>query len=79
MTPLRDLIEYVVRSLVERPDEVSVTEKTGDRMTTFELSVNPTDRGRVIGKSGQTIHALRSLVSAAASVQGTNATVDVTE
>jgi predicted RNA-binding protein YlqC (UPF0109 family) len=76
---VRDLIDYVVRALVERPEEVSITEKPGERMTTFELSVHPDDRGRVIGKSGQTIHALRSIVAAAATVQGINATVDVAE
>ena len=76
---MRELIQYVVRSLVEHPDEVQIHEKADDGNTVFELTVNPEDRGRVIGKSGQTIHALRSLVGAAATLQGVNATVDVAE
>ncbi len=76
---MREFIEYVVRSLVEQPDDVAVIEKPGDRATVFELAVHPDDRGRIIGKSGQTIHALRSLVSAAATLKGVNATVDVAE
>jgi hypothetical protein len=74
-----DLIKYVVGSLVEHPDEVRIEERSQRDETVFEVTVNPEDRGRVIGKSGQTIHALRSLVAAAAALKGVNATVDVTE
>jgi len=74
-----ELIQYVVGSLVEHPGEVKIEERPQGDETVFEVTVNPEDRGRVIGKSGQTIHALRSLVSAAAALKGVNATVDVTE
>lgn len=73
------MIKYVVGSLVEHPDEVRIEERSQRDETVFEVTVNPEDRGRVIGKSGQTIHALRSLVAAAAALKGVNATVDVTE
>lgn len=76
---LTDLIQYVVSSLVESPDRIAINEKRGDRATVFEVTVDADDRGRVIGKNGQTIHALRSLVAAAATLQGVNASVDVTE
>ena len=66
-------------SLVEYPDDVKIHARTGDNTTVYELTVNPDDRGRVIGKSGQTIHALRSIVAAAAALQGVSATVDVAE
>ena len=57
---MRDLIDYVVRSLVERPDEVHIEEHTDGDVPLFELSVHPDDRGRVIGRNGQTIRAVRS-------------------
>ncbi len=73
------LIEYVTRSLVERPDDVKVRELAGEKSTIFEVSVHADDRGRVIGKNGQTIRSLRNIVSAAAALQGKNIAVEVTE
>ena len=76
---LRELIDYMVQSLVEHPEEVRIAEKQGDRSTIYQLSVHRDDRGRVIGKNGQTIKAIRSIVMAAATLKGVNATVDVTD
>lgn len=59
---IKELVEYVVKQLVSQPDQVKieVLKKGDERM--LEISVSPEDRGRVIGKEGQTIKALRSLV-----------------
>jgi predicted RNA-binding protein YlqC (UPF0109 family) len=76
---VRDLIDYVVRSLVERPDEVHIEEHTDGDVPLFELSVHPDDRGRVIGRNGQTIRAVRSVVAAAAALRGEEVDVDVTD
>ena len=73
------LIEYVTRSLVERPKEVAIRELKGEKSTIYEVTVHPDDRGRIIGKNGQTIRSLRSIVSAAAALEGKNVTVEVTE
>lgn len=61
-----DLISYVAKALVDNPDEVEVNRSEGDRSVVYELRVAEGDRGRVIGREGQTIQALRTLVKAAA-------------
>lgn len=76
---IKSLIDYVTRSLVENPDDVRIDEKDDGRQRMYEVSVHAEDRGRIIGKNGQTIRALRSLVAAAATLQGTGASVDVTD
>jgi predicted RNA-binding protein YlqC (UPF0109 family) len=76
---IRELIQYVTRSLVEHPDDVRIEEKDNGRGRLYELTVHAEDRGRVIGKNGQTIRALRNLVSAAATLDGSGATVDVAD
>lgn len=76
---MRELIDYVVQSLVEHPKDVKINERTEDGQTVYELDVNAEDRGRVIGRNGQTIRAIRSIVGAAATLKGVNATVDVTD
>jgi len=58
------MIEYVVKSLVDSPDLVTVTVTQGEDRDTFEIGVDTPDIGKVIGKEGQTIRALRMLVNA---------------
>lgn len=70
-------LEYVVKGLVEHPDEVTVTPVTKRGTTLYELRVNPEDVGRVIGRQGSTINALRALVTAASARKGLRCTVDV--
>ncbi len=74
-----ELISYVTRALVERPDDVDIRELKGEKATIYEVTVHPEDRGRIIGKNGQTIRSLRSIVSAAAALQGKNVAIEVTE
>jgi len=66
MPDYRELVEYIVRSLVDHPDDVEVTEASRGRSPRIEVRLNPEDVGRVIGKSGRNIEAVRSLVKAAA-------------
>lgn len=61
-----DLIAYIARSLVDKPEEVEVSRSQGEGSVVYELRVSEQDRGRVIGKEGQTIQALRLLIKAAA-------------
>lgn len=76
---MKSLIEYIARSLVERPDEVVVREfRSGDRVR-IELSVAKEDMGRVIGKNGRVANAIRILLRVAADREGVQATLDVLE
>ena len=65
MSELKDLIEYVGKSLVDMPDEVKVNEITGEQTTVIELKVDKSDLGKVIGKQGRTARALRTILNAA--------------
>ncbi len=64
---MHEMIERMVKALVDHPDEVSVKLIEGDSTLVFEVKVNQEDAGKVIGKKGRTINSLRTLVGAAAS------------
>ena len=64
---MKDLLELIARALVDRPDEVVVTETQKDETTVYELKVAGDDLGKVIGKQGRTARAIRTLVASAAS------------
>jgi predicted RNA-binding protein YlqC (UPF0109 family) len=74
---MNDLVAYLVEALVDAPGAVRVREAGGERGQVVEISVAPADRGRLIGKEGRTIRAIRSLVSAAASRDGRRAMVEI--
>jgi len=63
---MEDLISFVAKSLVDNPEAVEVRKIDGGRTVVYELRVDESDRGRVIGRNGQTIQALRTLIKAAA-------------
>ncbi len=61
---MRELVEFLARSLVEEPDQVKVTELRRDQATVLELRVAPDDLGKVIGRQGRTARAIRTLLAA---------------
>ena len=63
---MKQFIEFIVRELVDAPDQVSIGEVTGDEATTYEVRVAPDDLGKVIGKQGRIANALRTVVKAVA-------------
>ncbi len=76
---MKDLIEFIAKSLVEHPEQVEVRELgDGDRIR-LELSVSREDMGRVIGKSGKVANSIRALLRVAAEREGKQATLDVVE
>jgi predicted RNA-binding protein YlqC (UPF0109 family) len=71
------LVSYLVTSLVDYPDDVKVdVEREGDTVT-YTVALNPEDVGKVIGRQGRVIKAIRTLVRAAASVDGGHAEVEI--
>jgi hypothetical protein len=76
---VREVLEYVARSLVDEPDAVEVTEVEGDGSVLLQLKVAPDDMGKVIGKRGRTVKAIRSVVRAAGSRQGISTMVEIVE
>ena len=72
-------LEYVVRGLVDRPEAVTVTPVEHAGQTHYELRVDPDDVGKVVGRQGATIKALRALLQVGAAHQGRRLTVDIVE
>jgi predicted RNA-binding protein YlqC (UPF0109 family) len=76
---VKEVLEYLARHLVDDPDAVEVTEVEGERSILLQLKVAPDDMGKVIGKRGRTVRAMRSVVRAAASRQGLSTMVEIVE
>lgn len=74
---MKEFIEYIVRSLVDDPSQVRVTEVEGANTFIFELRVAPEDMGRVIGKGGRVANAMRTLLRVVAARQGKRATLEI--
>ena len=77
---MKDLVEYLARALVDNPDEVTVeTFEEDDGTIVYELRVAEGDVGKVIGRSGRTVNALRAVLRAAATREGRRVLVDVVD
>ena len=73
----KELVEFVVKSLVDAPDEVSVNVIEGEKSTILELKVAQEDVGKVIGKQGRIAKAIRTILSASATRDGKRATLEI--
>jgi predicted RNA-binding protein YlqC (UPF0109 family) len=76
---LKDLVEFIARSLVDEPDDVSVDVVEGDDAVVLELTVAERDLGKVIGKDGRTARAMRALLSATSARLRKRAILDILE
>ena len=76
---MKELIEFIAKSLVDHPEEVQVRQSGGGSRVRIELSVSKDDMGRVIGKSGKVANSIRTLLRVAAEREGKQATLDVME
>ncbi len=74
---MKELIEYIAKSIVDAPDEVVVTEETDEEGLILKLQVAEDDKGRVIGKQGRIAAAMRTLIRVKAAKQGTRATLQI--
>ncbi len=76
---MKELVEYIARSLVDSPEDVDVREYGSGSRVDIELSVAKDDMGRVIGKRGRVANAMRALLRVAAEREGKQASLDVTD
>lgn len=74
---MKELIEYIARSIVDSPDEVLVTEEDDGDQIVFRLKVAEADMGRVIGKQGRIANAMRTLLKVAAIRRGERAILEI--
>lgn len=73
----RELIEYVARSLVDHPEEMTLTEIEEDGVTVYQLHVSPRDIGKVIGRRGRVARAMRTLLKVSAIQQQKRALLEI--
>lgn len=64
--PVKELLEKLVKALVEHPEDVAINPVEGESTVVFEVQLNPDDTGQVIGKKGRTINALRTIIRSSA-------------
>jgi hypothetical protein len=76
---MKELVEYIAKSLVDQPDAVKVTEVEGESTSVIELSVAKEDMGKVIGKQGRTATAMRTLLNAAGMKQKKRTILEIIE
>ena len=74
---MKDLVEYIAKSIVNSPDDVVVTEESDESGIILKLQVADEDKGRVIGKQGRIAQAIRSLIRVKAAKAGTRATLEI--
>ena len=74
---MKELVEYIAKSLVDDPSQVQVTEIEGAASVILELSVAPEDMGRVIGRNGRVANAMRTLLRVIAAKQGKRVTLEI--
>ena len=76
---MKDLLELIVKSLVTKPEAVSIEEKSADGNVDLNLIVGPSDMGLIIGKSGQTIRAIRKLLTVRAIAENVRVNLQLAE
>jgi len=74
---MKELVEFIARSLVDNPEEVSVNEVEGEKSVILELRVAPDDMGKIIGKQGKIAKSIRTLTKAAAAKEGKRVAVEI--
>ena len=76
---MQEFLDFVLRQLIDFPDEMVLTKHESPKKTIFKLQLRKSDIGKVIGKHGQTIIAIRNLLAAAASRHGERAVLEIVE
>ncbi len=74
---MRELVEYIAKSLASKPEDVKVTEVIEEDRVVFRLEVAEEDKGKIIGREGRVAQAIRVLLRVAAVKEGTRATLEI--
>jgi hypothetical protein len=76
---MKELITYIAKALVDKPEEVKVTEIEGEQTSVIELKVAKEDLGKIIGKQGRTARAMRTILSAASTKINKRSVLEIIE
>ncbi|OGB89254.1 hypothetical protein A2625_03705 [candidate division WOR-1 bacterium RIFCSPHIGHO2_01_FULL_53_15] len=74
---MKELVEYIVKSLVDKPEAVEIRETQGEMATIIEVRTAPEDAGKVIGREGRIANSIRAIVKAASAKQQKRVTVEI--
>lgn len=74
---MKELVEYIVKALVDKPEAVDIKETQGESVTIIEIRTAPEDSGKVIGREGRIANAIRTIVKAASAKQQKKVTVEI--
>ena len=77
MIEIKEVVEYLVKMIVDKPEEVEIAEKRGEQVIIFEVRANKQDFGKILGKHGKNIQAIRSLVNAVSGKAGKRTTIEI--
>jgi len=76
---MKELVEFIARALVDHPEDVQVNSVEGSQVTVLELRVHPDDLGKVIGRQGRIVQAIRTIVKAATVGTGERVNVEIVD
>ncbi len=76
---MEELLAFLAKSLVDHPEDVSVTKVDGENSVVYELRVNDDDMGKVIGKQGRIAKSIRTIIKAASSKEDKRVIVDIVQ
>lgn len=76
---MKELIEFIVKALVDDPASIDIQEVAGDKITIYELRSSKSDIGKIIGKKGRTASAIRTILNAVSARQGKRAVLEIIE
>ena len=79
MVEIEEIVEYLVKLIVDKPDEVKIAVKRGEQVIMFEVRANKQDFGKILGKQAKNIQAIRTLVNAISAKAGKRSIIEIVE
>ncbi len=79
MEGVKELLEHIIKSIVDNPEQVEIKEIPGERVVIYEVRVAPEDLGKIIGREGRTAKAIRTIVAAVSLKKGKKAVIEILE
>ena len=79
MNEIKEFVEYLVKLIVDKPEEVEIAEKSGEHVIIFEIHANKQDFGKILGKHGKNIQAIRTLVNSVSAKAGKRSIIEIIE
>jgi len=79
MVEIKEIVEYLVKLIVDKPEEIEIAEKQGEQVIMFEVRANKQDFGKILGKQGKNIQAIRTLINAVSAKAGKRTIIEIVE